>query len=269
MIPTLSQVCTLSTPFADDIAEYGSAGCHHIEIWMTKLEQALQHMTAAAVKELCDRHAVSVPVGSYQGGLFQPESAGFRETWIAYERRLECCAALGMQTLVVAGDVREDLSAELIDRVQARLTRVATAAEAHRIQIAFEFQAKATFANNLQTAVALIEKINHPALGICLDMFHFSVGPSKLQDLELLSSHTLRHVQLCDLADVPREIATDRDRILPGEGDLPLARVMARLHEIDYAGTVSLELMNPRIWQIPARQFGEVGMAALRRWISP
>ena len=31
--------------------------------------------------------------------------------------------------------------------------------------------------------MALVEDVGHPALGICLDWFHFTVGPSKPLDL--------------------------------------------------------------------------------------
>ncbi len=72
-------------------------------------------------------------------------------------------------------------------------------------------------------------------------------------------------MQLCDLAGHPREFAADGDRILPGDGDFPLGPIVNRLREIGYAGCVSVELMNPAIWQIPPRQFGEVGITALRK----
>ena len=73
------------------------------------------------------------------------------------------------------------------------------------------------------------------------------------------------HVQLCDLAETPRELATDAQRILPGDGDIPLAPIVARLGEIGYEGFVSIELLNPQLWQVPPRQFGEIGITALRR----
>jgi len=38
-----------------------------------------------------------------------------------------------------------------------------------------------------------------------------------------------------------------------------------RLREIQYEGCVSVELMNPQIWQIPPRNVAEVGITALRR----
>ena len=38
--------------------------------------------------------------------------------------------------------------------------------------------------------------------------------------------------------------------------------LVARLREIDYAGAVSIELMNPQLWEVPPRQFGEIAMTA-------
>ena len=85
------------------------------------------------------------------------------------------------------------------------------------------------FGNNLQTAAALVAEVGSPHLGLCLDAFHWHVGPSKTEDLGYLTADNLFHVQLCDLADTPRELARDSDRILPGEGDIPLAPLIARL----------------------------------------
>jgi 4-hydroxyphenylpyruvate dioxygenase len=52
---------------------------------------------------------------------------------------------------------------------------------------------------------------------------------------------------------------------LPGDGDIALAPLVARLREIDYAGYVSVELLNPQIWQVSPRSFGEISMTALRK----
>jgi 4-hydroxyphenylpyruvate dioxygenase len=130
---------------------------------------------------------------------------------------------------------------------------------------ALEFQADSAFGNNLQSAAALVADVGSPHLGLCLDAFHWFTGPSKTEDLEYLTAANLFHVQVCDLADVPRELARDADRILPGDGDIPLAALCDRLRQIDYRGCVSLELLNPQLWQVPPRQLGEVGMTSLRK----
>ena len=61
------------------------------------------------------------------------------------------------------------------------------------------------------------------------------------------------------------ELAADSDRILPGDGDFFLSAIVEHLRRIGYPGYVSLELMNPLLWQIPPRQFGEIAITALRK----
>jgi 4-hydroxyphenylpyruvate dioxygenase len=167
--------------------------------------------------------------------------------------------------MVVACDAFGPLAQQDIERLQLSLGQAATLAGDHGIRLALEFNAKAALGNNLQTAAALVADAASPHLGICLDAFHYYVGPSKPEDLQLLTTENLFHVQLCDLVDIPRELAGDGDRILPGDGDIPLAPIVDRLREIQYAGCVSVELMNPQIWQIPVRQFGEIALTALRK----
>ena len=104
-----------------------------------------------------------------------------------------------------------------------------------------------------------------PNAGVCLDAFHFYKGPSKSEDLERLTTANLFHVQVCDVAGVPRELMTDSDRVMPGDGDFRLAPLVARLKAINYAGAVSLELFNPTLWQVKVSQLAELGLGALER----
>jgi sugar phosphate isomerase/epimerase len=167
--------------------------------------------------------------------------------------------------LVVAGDTHGPLGPEDLGRLSVSLVEAAKRAADAGVRLAFEFDSRASFPNNLQSAVALVEGVGSPALGVCLDWFHYTVGPSKPLDLWLLSNETLAHVQLSDIADVPREMASDADRILPGEGSSPPEDLVRRLGEIGYAGAVSIETQNPRLWSIPPRQFGEIAFTSLRR----
>ena len=54
-------------------------------------------------------------------------------------------------------------------------------------------------------------------------------------------------------------------RILPGDGDFQLARLVDAVRALGYAGWISLELMNPTVWQLPAVQVAAVGLTAMRR----
>ena len=205
------------------------------------------------------------PVASFQGGLLTSQGEFRREHWDSFGRRLEICKQLGVQTLVVVADIHGQLSQQDFERVQVSLKQAADQAGAAGVRLALEFQGRAAFANNLQTAVALVAEAGSPALGLCLDVFHYYTGPSKLEDLAYLSPQNLFHVQLCDLSGQARELAADSDRILPGDGDFQLQPIIEQLKSIGYSGCVSVELMNPQIWLVPPRQFGEIGMTALRK----
>lgn len=265
MQPALSQVCSLGAPFEKDIADYAAGACRTIEVWLGKLETYLESHTLDDVRRLWELHGVQSPVASFQGGLLDSQGEARREHWKLFARRLEMCRELGIGTLVVACDTAAPLDHLAIERVSVSLRQAAEEAARNGVRLALEFQARAAWGNNLQTAVALVDQCGHPSLGICLDAFHFFIGSSKSEDLGYLSAQKLFHVQLCDLSGVTRELAADADRILPGDGDLPLEPLLAHLHQIGYRGCVSVELMNPQIWQVPPRQFGEVGITALRK----
>jgi 4-hydroxyphenylpyruvate dioxygenase len=265
MIATISQVCSLHAPFEKDIADYAAGACRSIELWFGKLDTYLKDHTLADVHRLCAESGVTTPVASFQGGLLTSQGDARREHWDLFARRLEQCRALNVQTLVVAGDIHGPLTNDDLARVRASLAQAAEQAGVSGVRLALEFQASATLANNLQSAASLVAEVGSPHLGLCFDLFHYYIGPSKFEDLAWLSPENLFHVQLSDLSGVPREMATDADRILPGDGDFQVEPIVQTLRQIGYAGCVSVELMNPHIWQIPPRSFGEVAITALRK----
>lgn len=264
MKPALSQVCSLNSPFDKDIEEYAAGQCEAVEVWLTKLETYLETKSLDDVRALLAEHHVALPVASFQGGLFTSQGDARREAWSLFQRRLELCRALEITTIVAACDLFGALDDQDIERAYRSLDQAARLAAEFGVRVALEFQSRASLGNNLLTAAGLVAHVNHPNLGLCLDAFHFYVGPSQTEDLACLSRDNLFHVQLCDLADTPRELATDSQRILPGDGDIPLAAIVERLAEIHYDGCVSVELLNPQLWQVSPRQFGEIGMTALR-----
>jgi len=235
-----------------------------VEFWLTKLEDYLQTHSIPDIRALCADRELQIAAAAYHGGLLLSQGDARRESWSQFEKRLELCESLGIPTLIVTPDFLGPFSGTDIERAQVTLKQAGAAAARRKVRLALEFQARGTFLNNLQTAVGFVASIQEPAVGICLDLFHFHVGPSKTEDLGLLTSQNLFHVQFCDLADCPREIATDADRIIPGDGDIPTQALIQRLKEIQYSGFVSLEVANATFWKIPARQVGEIGLTALR-----
>jgi 4-hydroxyphenylpyruvate dioxygenase len=264
MVPCISQVCSLGSSFEDDIDGYADAAGSAIELWLTKLEEYLASHKPAEVKARAADRGLTIAAAAFQGGLLISQGEARRAAWDQYQKRLETCAELGVPVLVVTADFLGPFSQIDIERAQISLREAGEAAARYSIRIALEFQARNTFVNNLETAAMFVQSADHANVGICLDLFHYFIGPSKPVDLRLLTPETLFHVQVSDVADRPRELAADADRIIPGDGDFPLESVFDHLRQTGYEGAVSLELLNPMFWQIPARQIGEIGLTALR-----
>jgi 4-hydroxyphenylpyruvate dioxygenase len=265
MKPALSQVCSLHSPFDQDVIDYAAGACRSIELWLGKLETWLDKHSLDDVRRLMTEHEVEFPVASYQGGLLASQGDARRQHWQHFHHRLDLCRQLNVQTLVVACDIAEPPQPATLDRIRMSLAQAAQAAGEAGLRLALEFQARSTLGNNLQTAAALVGETGSPHLGLCFDVFHYYAGPSKFEDLAYLSPANLFHVQFSDVTEVARELTADGDRVLPGDGDFQLAAIVEVLGTIGYDGYVSVELMNPQIWQVPARQFGEIAMTALRK----
>ena len=77
-----------------------------------------------------------------------------------------------------------------------------------------------------------------------------TLAPASSRIWPIFRRKNLAWVQVCDLSGTPRELAGDADRILPGEGDFELGPIFEHLGRIGYDGYVSLEVLNPHLWQV-------------------
>jgi 2-keto-myo-inositol isomerase len=265
MRPAIATVSSLDSRLETILDDYAAGHVDAVELWLGHVDAFVAGQGVAALAERLAERGIAPVAASFQGGLLTSQGDARREHWAHFDHRLTLCRDLGVPVLVVAGDAFGPLGVEDLARLSMSLVDAAKRAADVGVRLALEFDARASFPNNLQSAVALVEEVASPALGVCLDWFHYTVGPSKAMDLGLLTRENLAHVQLSDIADVPREMASDADRILPGEGASPPDDLVARLRAIGYAAAVSVELHNPALWRVPPRQFGEIAMTALRK----
>jgi 2-keto-myo-inositol isomerase len=268
MKPCISQATTLPTPFADDFRDYAAGGCPAVEVWFTKLEQHLETTSTADTQALLTEREVSLVAAAYQGGLLLSQGEQRKAHFDHFRRRLDLCQTFAIPTVVLVADFAQTLDATALGRAVVSLAQAAQWAAGFGVTLALEFRGTDTFCTCLDTAIALVERCGEPNVGVCLDVFHYYKGSSKPEDLDRLTAKNLAHVQVCDVAGVPRELMTDADRVFPGEGDFRLEPIVRKLREIGYEGYVSLELFNPVLWRAKPAQVAELGLAALTQVIS-
>jgi 4-hydroxyphenylpyruvate dioxygenase len=268
MKPCISEATTLPGTFAADVTAYADAGCTAMEVWLTKLETHLESNSVADTRKLLADRQMTLAAASYQGGLLLSQGEQRKAHYDHFRRRLDLCQGFGIPTLLVAADFVGAVDRTALERAVVSLKQAAQWAAAFGVRLALEFRGRETFCASLDTALALVAAAGEPNVGVNFDVFHYYTGPSKFDDLALLTRDNLAFVQLCDVAGVPRELATDADRILPGEGDFLLGPIVKQLKAVGYDGYVSLELFNPTIWQAKAVQVAELGLGALNRLLT-
>lgn len=265
MIPCISQATTLSTPFEDDLPAYAQAGWTAIEIWLTKLESVLERLTPSEIRARLGDFELRPLGASGQGGLLLSRGTEREAHWDLFRRRLDIMAEIEVPTLIIAADFITVPGGDELRRAIDSLIEADESASQHGIRLALEFQKSARFCASLDTAAALVAQSGTRQTGVCLDLFHYYTGPSKFEDLALLTRESLAWVQLCDLSGTPREIAGDADRILPGEGDFQIIPILDQVARTGYDGAVSVEVLNPLLWRVPADRVADVAYRALAR----
>jgi len=265
MKPCISQATTLKNPFESDPEVYSRAGWTAVELWLTKLELFLRIHSPAEALALLASNGLKPVAAASQGGLLLSRGAERESHWDHFRRRLAVLEELGVSTLIVTPDFVRQPGVLEYAQAAAALGEAAALAASFGVRIALEFQKSSPICSCLETAIALIAQSEASNAGVCLDLFHYYTGPSKFEDLAYLSPLNLAWVQICDMSGTPRELAGDGDRILPGEGDFQLGPIIEHLGRIGYEGYLSLEVLNPHLWQVAPDRVAEVGRQALLR----
>ncbi|SFM79012.1 sugar phosphate isomerase/epimerase family protein [Marinobacter zhejiangensis] len=87
----------------------------------------------------------------------------------------------------------------------------------------------------LDTALQIVRSANMSNGRIALDLLHFFRNGGNVEMLSAIAPHELGYVQVCDgLFEEPEDRYAEavKDRMLPGDGEFPIAQVMARIPEL-------------------------------------
>jgi 2-keto-myo-inositol isomerase len=185
------------------------------------------------------------------------------ESLAVMRRKLEFCQALEVPVLVVPTDFpqREVVRADY-DRAAEGLAEAADVAAAYDVCLAVEFIKGAKLVATLRTALDLVRKTGKQNVGILLDTFHLWAGASDMRDVSELAAKELLLVHVNDVRPVPPEIAEDKDRVLPGDGIMPVREILQAVARTGYRGFCSVELFDECLWQEAP---GEVAQLAFEK----
>ncbi|MFV0374997.1 TIM barrel protein [Microbacterium sp.] len=163
------------------------------------------------------------------------------------DRALDLTGRLGGTRLQIASNVETAVSGD-IARTADQLRLVAEAAADRRMTVAWEPIAWARYLRLHAQGRDVVAAVDHPALGLCLDLFHFAAGGEDAAVLRSIPASRIEYVQLNDLPRMDGDLlAISRvHRLLPGQGDADVDGYVRELRATGYDGPVSIEAFDER-----------------------
>ncbi|HEX4012812.1 MAG TPA: sugar phosphate isomerase/epimerase family protein [Candidatus Cybelea sp.] len=150
----------------------------------------------------------------------------------------------GTPFVVITGAAPGGNAAMVYDRCLKDLPDLADFAARYGVRVAYEPLNPILFNTDtalwgLDQALAMVRRIDHPALGICLDTWNIFQTPD-LHDVIRSCKESILLVQVSDWHR-PRSGA---DRICLGDGQIDTAAIVRSVRETGYTGTYVLEIFS-------------------------
>jgi len=238
----LATVC-LSGRLQDKLAAVSRAGFDGIELFEPDLHES--GLSPRDVRRMTGRLGLEID-------LYQPfrdfeavAPAQLVRNLERAERTFDVMMELGAELLLVCSNVApeaiddDELAAE-------QLRALAEHAAARGMRIAYEALSWGRHVSEYDHAWRIVEAVDHPALGLCLDSFHLLARGTALDAIADIPGDRLFFCQLADATDLTMDLLdwSRHHRCLPGQGSFELADFTGRVLQAGYEGPLSLEVFS-------------------------
>jgi len=266
---TINSSTIRPTPLLDKIRVADEAGFDGIELWVNELEE--YEKGGGDLKELAAQIR--------ERGLFVPniiglwdcmpmDDADWQKSLEATRNRMRMSAAVGSSHVAaIPAPDRPDIDLKIGAQRYRELLKIGR--EEYNIIVACEFVGFMKGVHRLGQGVAIALDADDPDACLVADTFHLYRGGSGYEGLRQLRGRFIAVFHWNDLPPEPaREELGDAHRIYPGDGILPLKKVLGYLREIDYHGPLSLELFNREHWEKDPLEVAKTGLEKMRALIT-
>jgi sugar phosphate isomerase/epimerase len=238
---SVSAICTYDWSLTEDLDFYAAESIRNVGISLVKLERHGWAEGAARVRDAGLRVTNLIGLGPFH--LAHPEQ------WEQQRERLllaiEAGATVGAECMVVTTGPAGPLPWEdAADALAEALAPVLTEARARGVPFALEhtnsLRVDVGFVHTLADVMDLARRLD---IGVCMEV-NACWAERGLAATIATGVDRLRLVQVSDFA--VGTLSTP-NRLVPGDGDIPLARILGQVLDAGYPGCFDLELIGPAI----------------------
>jgi sugar phosphate isomerase/epimerase len=242
MVLSIHQNTSRAAGYQKSLEGWAKAGIKYVELETGALDGFLRTETLATAKKVLGDLGLT-PVSS--AAVLQdmwipgPAHAATLETW---KRRCEQFSTIGLQKIYCPSTTNRPVTADDFKATPDCIREGGEIAKQFNLTAMIEFARTSTHLSTLASALKMIREANHPNVRPMLDFFHFWSGMSKFEDLDMIRPGEIAHVHFQDILDTPRELINNNGRVIPGDGQAPVVKILQKLKEKQYSGALSVEL---------------------------
>ncbi|MCC8164662.1 MAG: sugar phosphate isomerase/epimerase [Planctomycetes bacterium] len=237
-----TEKCTLE----EDIRVAGECGYEVVELRSDKMEDYLKDHSFDDLKALMRQCGVKPWTINAIGMSTMQDAAGEARVMKETERFTELAAAIDCPWIVACPGGHDGKSwDEIITKSAASFAKQADIAWKRKISLSFEFLGFPwASVQTVSQAWAVVKAANRLNTGITIDTAHFYSGSSTLAEISALPVQALAVFHMNDLVDKPKAEIGDYDRVMPGDGVIPLEDICVEVKRIGFNGVASIEIFN-------------------------
>lgn len=243
----VSEFTTKPWTFERDIEAYVAHGIDAIEICQFKLGDDYAAAFAAIARSGLMVSSVQTTIHALFPDSLAPQPADPAQRLDAMLTSIDRIAPhvpRDTPFVVITGAAPEQNSERVYQHALRALPLLADRAKQHGMRIAFEPLNPVLFHTDtalwgLDDALDLVERIDHPALGLCCDTWNIFQTPA-VEDVIRACAGRIFLVQVSDW----RRPRNNADRRSLGEGAIPTAKLLAAIRESGYQGPYVLEIFS-------------------------
>ncbi|MCB1120315.1 MAG: sugar phosphate isomerase/epimerase [Verrucomicrobiae bacterium] len=238
--------------------KYGAAGVKGISIWLDAARGFDGSMSAAG--QMVRDQGLDI-VSYVRGGFFPALELANRQKAIDENKRIiDEAANLGAPLIVLVvgatpGQSLFESRRQVTDGIAAVLHHAETAGVKLGIEPLHPMYADSRSAvNTMAQANAICDELNHPFLGIALDVFHVWWDDQlEIQTRIAGEKNRLFAFHICDWKDQPEDMLNDRG--LMGEGVIDIPQIRSWVNAAGFSGYEEVEIFSNRYWTMDQDEY--------------
>ncbi|MEX0655372.1 MAG: sugar phosphate isomerase/epimerase family protein [Phycisphaeraceae bacterium] len=235
------------------IEGYARAGVQGISVWRNVITPGEGGVSPDEAAKMLRDAGMTVPA-LVRGGFFPAVDRAKRQAALEENRRcIDEAAAIGAAMVVlVVGAVPGMPLEEARKQVAAGIAAVLPYAEQRGVKLAIEplhpmYAADKSCVNRMAEARAICEQVQHPLLGMAVDVYHVWWDPDLKQEIALAGEQgTLFAFHVCDWRVETRHLLTDRG--LMGEGCIDIRTIRGWVEAAGFTGFNEVEVFSEAHW---------------------